>query len=191
MNRAYSVWEVKSVDDDARIIKGVASSITPDRMEDIVEPSGAKFKLPLPLLSQHEHHLPIGHVTTANVGYEEIEVEASVVKDSGLDYIETAWKQLKAGLVRGFSIGFRPLEYAFIDGSYGIHFKEWDWYELSVVTIPANVDAKITTIKSYDQDPSKRLEVVGDDLAGLSNVGKLALARKRLELANRVLAMRK
>ena len=32
----------------------------------------------------------------------------------------------------------------------GIDFSEWDWFELSAVTIPANADATITTIKSID-----------------------------------------
>ena len=59
MNRAYGFLEAKSFD-DKRIFRGIASTATPDRMEDIVEPQGAKYRLPLPLLSQHDHHLPIG-----------------------------------------------------------------------------------------------------------------------------------
>ena len=46
------------------------------------------------------------------------------------------------------SIGFSAIEHAFIDNG-GIHFTQWDWYELSVVTVPANVDASIQTIKSF------------------------------------------
>jgi hypothetical protein len=53
MNRAYAVLEVKSVDEDKRIITGIATTPTPDRMGDIVEPLGVKFKNPLPLLWQH------------------------------------------------------------------------------------------------------------------------------------------
>jgi hypothetical protein len=33
----------------------------------------------------------------------------------------------------------------------GIHFKEWEWMELSLVTIPANSEAIISAVKSIDQ----------------------------------------
>ena len=46
MNRAYSLLEVKQVDDDARIIVGTATTPSPDRVGDIVEPLGVKFKNP-------------------------------------------------------------------------------------------------------------------------------------------------
>jgi hypothetical protein len=35
--------------------------------------------------------------------------------------------------------------------SGGLRFKEWEWFELSLVTIPANAEASITAIKSIDQ----------------------------------------
>ena len=42
MKKAYGFFDVKSVDEDKRIITGVASTITPDRVEDIMEPGGAQ-----------------------------------------------------------------------------------------------------------------------------------------------------
>jgi HK97 family phage major capsid protein len=54
--------------------------------------------------------------------------------------------------VRGLSIGFKPIKYAFIDNTGGIEFAEWEWLELSAVTIAANQDASITTIKSIDRE---------------------------------------
>jgi hypothetical protein len=51
------------------------------------------------------------------------------------------------GLVRAVSIGFRAIEYAFMDRG-GVRFVETEVYELSAVTIPANADALITEIKS-------------------------------------------
>jgi HK97 family phage prohead protease len=134
-------------------------------MGDIVEPKGAKYKLPLPLLSQHDHHLPIGWVKSATVTDKGIEIEGEVAEQAELDYVETAWKQLKAGLVRGLSIGFSPLKYKWIQDDKGnetggIHFEEWDWLELSAVTIPANAECTISTLKSYDQDPVMRSQVV-------------------------------
>ena len=50
MNRAYSILEIKTVSDDQRIITGTATTPSPDRVGDVVEPLGVKFKNPLPLL---------------------------------------------------------------------------------------------------------------------------------------------
>ena len=64
-NRAYSVLEIKSIDEDLRVIEGIATTPKTDRMEDIVEPEGAIFALPLPFLMHHDPHTPVGHVTSA------------------------------------------------------------------------------------------------------------------------------
>ena len=188
MNKAYSIFEIKSVDENRRLIKGIASSVNPDRMNDIVEPRGAKYKLPLPLLSQHEHHLPIGLIHKFSPNDSHIELEAEVATGTDLDYIETTWKQIKAGLVRGLSIGFRAIEYAFIKDTGGIHFKEWEALETSVCTIPANADCTITTIKSFDQDPVKRSQVIN---ALSERNQKVEQALARIERAKAALSMRK
>ncbi len=49
------------------------------------------------------------------------------------------------------SIGFNPIESSQIKDTWAEHFLKWEWLELSCVTIPANVDASITTIKSADE----------------------------------------
>ena len=193
MNRAYGLLELKSVSDDARILKGIASTISPDRMADIVESRGAEFKLPLPLLSQHDHRLPIGTIYDAKVFDDRIEIEAEIAKDSDLDYVETAWKQLKANLVRGLSIGFRSLEHEWIkdekgNETGGLRFKRWEMLETSCVTIPANAHATITSLKSYDQDPVKRSQVVHALSERHSRINK---ALERIERAKSALEYRK
>lgn len=152
MTRAYSVLEVKELDDDKRVVTGIATTPATDRMDDIVEPKGAVFKLPLPLLWQHRHDQPIGQVTSAKVTKEGIEVTAKVAKSDGAlkQLLDSAWESIKLGLVRGFSIGFVPIESADIEGSWGRRFTKWEWYELSAVTVPANAEATIQTIKSID-----------------------------------------
>lgn len=186
--RAYAILEAKSFDDEKRQFSGIASTPTPDRMEDVVEPKGAQYKLPLPLLSQHEHHKPIGFIRRAKVTDDGIEVEGEIAKETGLAYIETAWKQIRAGLVRGLSIGFRALDWDYIKDSDGIRYKSWEWLELSAVTIPAHGDATITAIKNYDTDPSKRSEVV--DLLS-AHSPRVQQALERIERAKAVLDYRK
>src|SRR5690625_1394315 len=126
-------------------------------MGDIVEPAGAEFKLPIPLLWQHRHNEPIGSVTSARVTDKGIEIRAQLVGPTeGMPSqlaarLEEAWHSIKSGLVRGLSIGFNPIEYSFMDNG-GVNFLKWDWHELSAVTIPANAEATITAIKSFDQE---------------------------------------
>lgn len=156
MHRAYSLMTLKAVDEDNRTITGIATTPEVDRVGDIVEPKGAEFKLPLPFLWQHNSDEPIGHVTAAKVTKDGIEITAQVTKwdkEGKLkDRLDEAWDTLKAGLVRGLSIGFQSVESARIDGTYGIRFMKWLWLELSAVTIPANIGASIQTVKAYDTE---------------------------------------
>ena len=149
LNRAYALLEIKQVDDDARVITGMASTPTPDRLQDVVEPMGAQFKLPLPLLWQHDSSQPIGHVTHAKASKSGIEITAKIAKGVTAE-IDRAWALIKAGLVPGLSIGFKAIEHEFITKTKGIRFIKWDWLELSAVTIPANSEATIATVKSID-----------------------------------------
>jgi HK97 family phage prohead protease len=149
LNRAYSLLAIKQVDEDARVITGMATTPTPDRIDDVMEPDGAQFKLPLPLLWQHDSRQPIGHVTKAKVSKAGIEIVAKIAKGVTAE-IDRAWALIKAGLVQGLSIGFQPIETAFIDKTNGMRFIKWDWLELSAVTIAANSEATIATIKSID-----------------------------------------
>lgn len=151
-NRAYSTFELKSFDDSTGEFEGIASTPTTDRMGDIVEPKGAQFSLPLPLLWQHRSDEPIGLIFAAKVTAAGIAVKGRVEKDL-LPRIAEAWALIRGKLVRGLSIGFRSIEAEPLnkDEPWGAQrFVKWDWLELSAVTIPANAEASIQTIKSYD-----------------------------------------
>jgi len=156
MNRAYAVLNLKAVDDGKRTFTGIATTPTTDRMGDVVVPKGAKFKLPLPLLWQHDSMQPIGWVRRARVTAAGIEIDGEVADLPDEGALKTrlleAWQSIKSGLVRGLSIGFTPLESEPIDPKHpwgATRFTSFEWLELSAVTIPANQDASIQTIKSY------------------------------------------
>lgn len=152
-NRAYATLEIKSYDDEKRIVRGVATSPTVDRMGDIIDPLGVTFVNPLSFLWQHKHDQPIGECkfekpTKNGVNFEAQLLHPDKVESQGLkDRLQEAWDSIKTGLVKAVSIGFRPIEYSFME-SGGIHFIETEVYELSAVTIPANADALISQIKS-------------------------------------------
>ena len=160
MTRAYSLLEIKELDEDSRRITGIASTPKTDRAGDIVMPEGAKFTLPIPFLYQHDSRQPIGHVIEAKVTKKGIEIVAEIAQGVHED-IEKAWKYIKAGLVRGLSIGFRGIDMEPIPHSWGMIFETWEWLELSAVTIPANADATIQSVKQYDAEALK--SATGDD----------------------------
>jgi len=165
MDRLYSVLEVKDLSSEKREFSGVASTIGTDRMGDIVEPRGAQFKLPLPLLWQHNANKPIGHVTSLSINKDSIVMDAKVFKtdtQGGLrDRLEEAWESIKMGLVRGLSIGFRAIDAEPIKDSLGTKFNKWELLEVSSVTIPANMEASIQTIKSMHTSDHKSVRVNG------------------------------
>lgn len=162
MERAYSKFEVKTVDAARRLISGIATTPNPDRMADIVEPLGADYDLPLPFLWQHDSAQPVGNVVRASVSAAGISVEVQLaqIDEPGVlqDRLEEAWQSIQIGLVRGLSIGFAPIEYSIIQETGGLRFTKWSWLELSAVTIPANADASISSIKRFD---SKALNALG------------------------------
>jgi HK97 family phage prohead protease len=181
LERAYSILTITKASDDGdeRLITGLATTPTVDRGEDIVEPEGAVFKLPIPLLWQHRSDSPIGHVIKAKVTKAGIEMTARIAKGGLLQYIDEAWTLIKAELVRGLSIGFSPIEHSQIDGTWGRRFTKWEWLELSAVTIPMNAEASISTIKSIDQALQRRAGCVYlSDPPGLS--GNTRVNRKEL-----------
>jgi HK97 family phage major capsid protein/HK97 family phage prohead protease len=152
VEKAYSVLDVKSVDVERRIIEGIATTPTPDRVGDVIEPEGIEFKLPLPLLYMHNSRLPIGNVVEARVSAKGIRVKAQIAAAGVASFIDEAWALIRNQLVRGLSIGFRSLEESFDKELNGYRFLRSEWLELSAVTIPANADATILTVKSADAE---------------------------------------
>jgi HK97 family phage prohead protease len=153
MNRAYSAFEIKAVDDERRVITGLATSPVPDRAGDIVNPMGVKYANPLPFLWQHRHDSPVGTVIFDKPTKNGITFTATLPKitEAGplKDMVDMAWQAIKEKLVRGVSIGFRPLKYAYLE-SGGVDFQESEVYELSAVTIPMHQLATIQNIKAMD-----------------------------------------
>jgi HK97 family phage major capsid protein/HK97 family phage prohead protease len=159
LHRAYSLLEVKEIGQDAdhHIIRGVASTPTPDRMSDVVEPLGATFAGSVPLLWQHDASKPVGHTEFGKPTKNGIPFTARIplIKEAGVlkDRVDEAIQSLKYKLVAAVSIGFRVLE----DGierldSGGLRFTKTELMELSLVTIPANPEAVIESFKSMDPD---------------------------------------
>ena len=157
MKRAYSTLVIKSIDTTQGIIEGIASTPAMDRMGDVVEPMGAQYNLPIPLLWQHAQDAPVGTVTHIEQRADGLYIRAQLAPAGICEDLDNARAYILAGLCRAFSLGFRPIEYSFLD-SGGTHYTAYEVYEISVVTIPANAEATITTIKSFDMNTAPAVE---------------------------------
>lgn len=153
--QAYSLLTVKSVDEERRIVRGMATTPTVDRVGDVVVPEGVVFRGPINLHLYHKHEMPVGNVefgrpTKAGIPFTATipdVVEAGTVRER----VNEAWHSVKYRLLGAVSIGFRAME----DGvellkSGGLKFTKWEMLELSLVSVPANPDAMIQSFKSAD-----------------------------------------
>lgn len=187
MNRAYSLLEIKQIDDlgDKRVIEGIASTPEGDRMGDTIDPKGISYVLPLPLLFQHNSSQPIGNVIAAKVSKAGMTIKAQIAPAGVAEFIDQAWALIKAGLIRGLSIGFRPLERSDNNETGGYNFLKTELLEISAVTVPANASATILTVKSID---SQALAALGKERTSVSLDPTSTPARVRASSKSKTLA---
>lgn len=180
MHRAYSLIKVKSIEDDRRIFRGIATSPAPDRVNDRIDPFGAKFADEIPLLSGHDHRSVIG---TARLGkptkngipfVAEIPVihEPPTLKER----VDVAWGELAHRLIRAVSIGFRPTADPVFNKMGGYDFPETEIMELSTVVVPCQPEAiaMLDYAKSLGEQSYIRQLAIFDDAARIAAVdGKI------------------
>jgi HK97 family phage prohead protease len=160
--KIFTSWEFKAltppatlegkIPDGAIYIEGYANTTTKDRVDDVV----AAWNWSEPILSNymkngfgtllfmHDHDKPVGKI---------LEVEGL---DNGLyvrGFVSKSWKDawmVEEGLIKGFSIGYMidwmNSRYDAQADTYYLAIKEL--LEISIVTIPANPDSLIASIKS-------------------------------------------
>lgn len=141
------------------IVIGYASTFggVPDSYGDVIAPGAFAASLALhkaastlpAMLWAHKQDQPIGKWTVMREDAHGLLAEGVVnLRTSGG---RDAWEHLKAGSVDGFSIGYRiPAggEELQQDGSNLL--KELDLYEVSIVVLPANREARVSALKSIN-----------------------------------------
>lgn len=168
-DRAYAVLHVNAFNAEARTFSGIATTPTPDRRGDVIEPLGVTFNNPIPLLLHHDRERPVGLATLGKPTADGVPFVASIpfVADAGAlrDRTDEAWQSIKSALIRGVSIGFRAFKDAIepIKGG-GLRFPKTEIVELSLVTVPANVEATIHTIKQLSAASGPHTSRVGEPL---------------------------
>jgi HK97 family phage prohead protease len=127
-----------------RTIIAIASDETVDRAGDVMVAAGCDASAyknnPIVLLG----HGPTRPVGTASVITKSGRLEA-VIKFAPQGTSESAdetYALVKAGVLNGVSIGFRPIESESLSRG-GVKFTKWELLDISVVAVPANPSALV------------------------------------------------
>jgi HK97 family phage major capsid protein len=189
VDRAYALLEIKAVDTARRRFSGIASTPELDRQGDQVDPAGVTFRNPIPLLLHHNQSKPVGTAILSRLpdGRIAFDAEIATVAEAGTlqDRVDEAWQSVKAGLMRGVSIGHqiakRGTEY--LRGG-ARRIKQTEICELSLVAIGSNRDATILEIKSLATPARKASSMkltTGEHIQNLENK-RAALAARMSEI---------
>lgn len=108
-----------------------------------------KGKLPK-MLWQHDQKRPIGFWHEITEDEHGLFVKGQLLLD--LQGGREAYALLKAGIIDSMSIGFRPLKAKRHGKDAARVFEEVDLMEISLVTFAANTEAKITTVKGFEEE---------------------------------------
>lgn len=119
---------------------GWASTPGQDRQGDIVEPQGALYELPVPLLWAHRHDEPVGAIHQAHATSAGIRVNGKLTE--AVPRAREAWALMQDGAL-ALSVGFQALDSEPLPGG-GQRFTRWSWHELSLVSVPANPQARLS-----------------------------------------------
>jgi HK97 family phage prohead protease len=140
------------------IIEGYANTTTKDRVGDIVLPkafeSSIKGYLDNPvLLENHNWDRVAGMTQTAEITDKGLFIRARIS-----DTRPELKQQIREGCLRTFSIGYNELDADFDETTKTKFVKDLELLEISVVSVPANPEAKFVEISSNNPVPAPKDE---------------------------------
>lgn len=163
-------FEVKSLREDGTF-EGYASVFNNvDSQRDRVHPGAFKASIktrdkPVQLLWQHQWDKPIGVITALFEDARGLFVKGKLLMD--VAQAREAYSLLKAGVVRGLSIGYSVKRSRRNPDSGIRELLDLNLWEISLVTLPANEAAQVTVVKSRQDDALQSL-VRAIERAGIS-----------------------
>jgi HK97 family phage prohead protease len=185
------VESIKAIPDQPGVIAGYASTFgNVDQGGDVVirgafkealEKAKAEGRL-IPMLWQHDQREPIGVWDSIEEDRKGLKVQGKLLIDDD-PLAARAYAHVKAGSIGGMSIGYRTLPGGMTEdpkrrGVYQL--TKLDLREVSLVTMPMNIQARITDVKSLVESgvlPTERqFEQFLREAGGFSKKRALALA---------------
>ena len=141
--------KINKINDDQRIVSGYASTPDLDSDGEIVSLEAMMKALPnymqFPTIRRMHQLDPVGTTLSANIQDDGLFISAKIVDDD-------AWKKIKEGVYKGFSIGGRVVT------QVKNVITDLILTEISLVDVPANKQAVITLYKlEKDQDKIETL----------------------------------
>jgi len=159
---------ITKVDDEKRMVYGIANSDTLDCQDEIVEWEATKQAIPEFCKWRNLREM---HGDTAAGTVPELEVDdVSKKLNIGAKVVDdNAWKKVKEGVYKGFSIGGKALErIKQFDTALGKNIsrvKKYVLNEISLVDRPANPDCVFTMMKRADSDIPSQRDPLSKDLS--------------------------
>lgn len=192
--------EIKAVKMEGETLKirGMASTKDVDRAGDIMDPECwtkgglTNYEKNPILLFNHDYNRPVGKTTSLKVTDSGLEIEAEI---SGADPKIKAL--IEMGVLKTFSVGFGIKDADYMRESGGLHIKDVELYEVSVVSVPCNQDAVFDVVKSYTAAeykkhinalPEPEVETVSEDTTRTNNMDKEEIEKMIKEIMAKGLA---
>lgn len=186
MQHSTHRFEVKTASVEG-VIAGYASVFNVvDRQRDAVLKGAFLESLKKPLsdiklLWQHQWQEPIGVIEQlfedANGLYMQARLQLDVAR------AREALSLVQSGAVNGLSIGYQPISHQ-VDADTGVRkLKQVDLFEISLVTLPANPQARISVSKSAYDDGARQSKPDWEMGDSPEAIGALLHALSRAEMA--------
>lgn len=151
--------QVKQVEEDGSFEGFLSVYNVVDYGNDVVEPGAFTKTIQdrkgvVPMLWQHDEKQPIGSLELEERS-EGLWVRGKFLLD--VERAREAYALVKAGIIRGLSIGYRAVQKQVVKGVR--HLKEIQLFEGSVVTFPMNAAALIETVKAAKEEKDFLVEL--------------------------------
>lgn len=172
---------------DAKRYDIIASTARVDRMNDVIDQQwelGPYKARPVVLYGHDSSVLPVGGCLSIGVTGGALKATLAFATADSNDLAGSVQASVDAGLTSGISVGFRPLEWKWIDDGFSIRFLRSELLELSWCSIPANPDCGLLRI--VEGAKSATATPLLDQARQSLDVG--GQPRPRLEAARRRLA---
>lgn len=163
--------------DDKKLMRFVISTDTVDRQNDTINQTGWKldnFMKGGTILWSHDYSgLPIAKPVSVEMSGGKLIAVADFTDSSKIyPFADTVYQMLDKGLIRGTSVGFKPIKYVFNAERGGVDYSEQELLEFSICPVGANPEALVMGAKSFGIDllPMKQW-VIGTLKSGGQSMG--------------------
>jgi HK97 family phage prohead protease len=181
MKHFYGKWKVKKIENDDLIIEGLANANIVDSVGDQMVYEGGDFKrfeLNPIMLFNHDHNVPVGKCIEWKISEAGLWIKARISKSS-VEKIQYVRDMILEGILNSFSIGFNIVDAAMKGDIF--YIKEWELHEVSVVSLPCNMESLFSISKSFEGKSRREIKQMiltqkGANVAALLNDKLDALA---------------